>query len=262
MNDYISEYNAELDQTKREIIYNTKLKASFEKLVECVYNKHKFPYMKVGSIEIQKECIGHLIMNMGKFLASKGNSFSYFSIVAKNWFVALNNKNYQEFKIHENIDPYTTEECAVAKDHYYNNENVFNSAIGKQLVVKDDNFKQQEMDEFFQRLIDYFERNMIHIFRREDDRRICDAVLTLLRQRKSIELVGHKKSVFFVLREISEEEKTQKITRVLRKMRRYYQQIYKEWVNGIGDGASNSNGFYDRMNPSSLHLTPSQVALN
>ena len=67
--DAIIEFNAEEDMDKRNIIYNERIKFSFEKLVENIYNTFKFTYFDSGPIEIQRETLSHLVTNIHKFQA-------------------------------------------------------------------------------------------------------------------------------------------------------------------------------------------------
>ncbi len=87
--DAIVEYNTEEDVVKRNEIYETKIKFSFEKLVENIFNTFKFTYFDNSPLEIQKETVSHLVTNINKFQAGKGKAFSYFSIVAKNYLVSF-----------------------------------------------------------------------------------------------------------------------------------------------------------------------------
>ena len=83
--DAIIEYNNEEDDARRNEIYETKIKFSFDKLVENIFNTFKFTYFDNSPQEIQKETVSHLVTNIHKFQAGKGKAFSYFSIVAKNY---------------------------------------------------------------------------------------------------------------------------------------------------------------------------------
>ena len=109
----IIEYNKTEDLAKREEIYNTKIKFPFEKLTECIFNTFKFSYFETGPLDVQKECISHLVSNMSKFEAGKGKAFSYFSIIAKHYLIALNNSTYkrrnQHVEIGEEHDEHTVQ---------------------------------------------------------------------------------------------------------------------------------------------------------
>ena len=58
----------------------------------------------IPSEEVKHEVVSFLVMNMHKFKEGKGKAFSYFSIVAKNYLILNNNKNYKMGKIHSKID--------------------------------------------------------------------------------------------------------------------------------------------------------------
>ena len=101
--DSIILYNATIDQQIREEIYNSKIKYPFEKLVENIFNTFKFSYFETGPLDVQKETVSHLVSNMHKFEAGKGKAFSYFSIIAKHYLIALNNGIYKRRNQHVEI---------------------------------------------------------------------------------------------------------------------------------------------------------------
>src|SRR6266404_2505574 len=100
----IEQFNKTENAEQREAIFNEKLKYPFGKLVENIFNTFKFSYFETGPLDVQKETVAHLVANIRKFEPSKGKSFSYFSIVAKNYLIALNNANYRRFNEHDSID--------------------------------------------------------------------------------------------------------------------------------------------------------------
>lgn len=101
--DSIIAYNNTTDPQIREDIYNTKIKHPFEKLVENIFNTFKFSYFEIGPLDVQKETVAHLVSNMHKFEAGKGKAFSYFSIIAKHYLIALNNSTYKRRNQHIEI---------------------------------------------------------------------------------------------------------------------------------------------------------------
>ena len=72
----IVQYNEESDIAIRNHIYENKIKYSFEKLVENIFNTFKFTYFDNSPLEIQKETVSHLVSNIHKFQAGKGKAFS------------------------------------------------------------------------------------------------------------------------------------------------------------------------------------------
>ena len=97
----IIRYNAATEKPAlRNKIYNEHIRKAFEKLVENIIHTFKFYYFDVSSEEVKHEVVSFLVMNMHKFKEGKGRAFSYFSIVAKNYLILNNNKNYKMGKIH------------------------------------------------------------------------------------------------------------------------------------------------------------------
>ena len=99
----IIRYNNTDDARLKNIIYNEHIRDAFDKLAENIIHTFKFYYFDVGSIEVKHEVVSFLVMNMHKFKEGKGKAFSYFSIVAKNYLILNNNKNYKMGKIHSEM---------------------------------------------------------------------------------------------------------------------------------------------------------------
>jgi hypothetical protein len=208
--DAIIEYNLEVEIEKREIIYNTKIKYAFEKLVENVFNTFKFSYFDVSPLDVQKETLSHLVANMHKFEAGKGKAFAYFSIIAKHYLIFHNNSNYKRYKQQVDI----SEE---------NEENTV------RLQTTDKHHKNVEHREFMNMMIDFWDKNVNKIFTKTRDLNIAQAVIELFRNSDRIEAFN-KKALYLYIREIS-NCKTQQITKILNKMKIYQEQITRSYVN-------------------------------
>jgi hypothetical protein len=208
--DSIIAYNATTEQPVREEIYNTKIKYPFEKLVENIFNTFKFSYFETGPLDVQKETVAHLVSNIHKFEAGKGKAFSYFSIIAKHYLIALNNTTYkrrnQHVEIGEEHDEHTV-----------------------QLQTEDKYYKDAEMKEFMNLMIAFWENNVGKIFTKQRDLDIANAVIELFRQTQNISMFN-KKALYLYIREIS-CCKTQQITKVINRMRQYQTNISKSYLN-------------------------------
>jgi len=206
----IIEYNAETDFDIRNAIYNERIKFSFEKLVENIYNTFKFTYFDNGPLEVQKETVAHLVANIHKFQAGKGKAFSYFSIVAKNYLIFHNNNNYRRFNQHVDISETPSEDSVC-------------------LQTEDAHHKDVQTQEMMKLLVDYWEKNITKIFNKSRDLNIAYAVIELFRNCERIESFN-KKTLYLYIREIS-KCKTQQITKVLNKMKSYQVAVMKNYVN-------------------------------
>jgi len=208
--DAIIEYNNEEDDTRRNEIYETKIKFSFDKLVENIFNTFKFTYFDNSPQEIQKETVSHLVTNIHKFQTGKGKAFSYFSIVAKNYLIFHNNNNYKRFNQHVDISD-TPSESSVC------------------LQTEDAHHKDVQTQEFMKLMVNYWECNITKIFNKQKDLNIAYAVIELFRNCERIENFN-KKTLYLYIRELS-NCKTQQITKVINKMKSYQNIVMRNYSN-------------------------------
>lgn len=208
--DAIILYNQTEDVQTREQIYNTRIKYPFEKLVENIFNTFKFSYFETSPLDVQKETVSHLVSNMHKFEAGKGKAFSYFSIIAKHYLIALNNSVYKRRNQHVEI----------GEEH---DENTV------QLQTEDKHYKESEMQEFMALMIRFWENNVAKIFTKQRDLDIANAVIELFRSSDRIDAFN-KKALYLYIREIS-SCKTQQITKVINKMKQYQTNISRSYLN-------------------------------
>jgi hypothetical protein len=196
--DSIELFNKTEDLSEREKIFQEKIKYPFEKLVENIFNTFKFSYFETGPLDVQKETISHLVLNIHKFDKSKGRAFAYFSIVAKHYLIFLNNSNNKRFN----------QSVEIGEDREYRT---------LQLQTEDKYYKQSEISEFMRLMIDYWESNVGKIFNKQRDLNIANAVIELFRNSDRIDAFN-KKALYLYIREIS-NCKTQQITKVINKMK-------------------------------------------
>lgn len=206
----IIKYNEESDVNIRNNIYETKIRYSFEKLVENIFNTFKFTYFDNSPLEIQKETVSHLVSNIHKFQSGKGKAFSYFSIVAKNYLIFHNNTNYKRFNQHVDIAE-TPGESSVC------------------LQTEDEHHKNVQTQELMKLLVQYWEKNIRKIFTKEKDLNIAHAVIELFRSCDRLETFN-KKTLYLYIREIS-GCKTQQVTKVINKMKSYQHTIMQSYLN-------------------------------
>jgi hypothetical protein len=226
--DAIILYNKTEDQTIREQIFQDKIHYPFQKLVENVFNTFKFSYFETGPLDVQKECLSHLVANMHKFDPTRSSradpnkktrAFAYFSIIAKHYLILLNNTNYKKFL--QNV------EISDEKD-----ENTV------QLQQCDKYYAQQEISDFIKLIIQFWEKNVDKIFVKQRDLNIANAVVELFRKSDRIDAYN-KKALYLYIREMA-MCKTQQITKVINKMKQYHDNIQKSYME---DGDVNMDRF-------------------
>ena len=205
----IIRYNKTDDAALKNRIYTEHISYPFDKLAENIIHTFKFYYFDVPSEQVKHEVVSFLVMNMHKFQEGKGKAFSYFSIVAKNYLILHNNKNYKNYKIHDKMD---------VLDY---GSNIRESQDRREAA----NFNQ----EYVEQMLDYWEENLPNIFRRQKDILVADAVLEMFRRRANIENFN-KKALYILIREMT-GSKTQHITRIVNMMKKYNTQLMTEFQN-------------------------------
>lgn len=203
-------YNETEDPREKDRIYNEKIQEAFGKIAENVYNTFKFSYADVSPLEIQKQAISHMVANIAKYEKGKGKAFSYFSIVAKHWFILDNNTTYRRFKKHVEI-------C----------EQVGESG---EFVIEPEHEKQEsETREFIKLMVEYWDKNVGKYFTKDRDLKIANAVIEIFRNSDRID-VFNKKALYLYIREIADCQ-TQHITKVINKMAGPQSHIKSEYLN-------------------------------
>lgn len=197
-------YNASEDYKERDRIYREDLSYAFDKLSESIINTFKFSYFDVPFEDVKQDVITFLVMNLHKFDHTKGSkSFSYFSVVAKNYLILNNNSNYKKYKTHDQL-----------------------TALDKQ---KNKNLHEDDgyTTDLLETLIVYFEENIDTIFKKERDIKIANAIIDLMKMRTDIENFN-KKALYILIREMTDVD-TSKITAVTKVMKRHYKNITEEF---------------------------------
>ena len=217
----IVRHNKETRPHMRERIYNEHIRYAFEKLAENIIHTFKFYYFDVPSEDVKHEVVSFLYMNMHKFTEGKGKAFSYFSIVAKNYLILHNNKNYKNYKIHDKMDVLD-----------------YGSHISDKQGEKDAaEFNKTYVDE----MLNYWDNNLTNIFRRQKDILVADAVLEMFRRRENIENFN-KKALYILIREMT-GSKTQHITRIVNVMKKYNLRLQMEFANTGQIDTANTGSF-------------------
>lgn len=205
----ILEYLASEDQRERNRIYNERIHYSFYKLAENLIHTFKFYYTEVDDLEdLKHEVICFLLEKLHYFKAGKGKAFSYFSIVGKNYLILYNNKNYARKK--GKADP-----LEVDTDNEILNE-------FERQEVKDEKL------EFLGLYITHMDGIMSKVFKKEEELKVADAVMTIFKKREHLEIFN-KKAIYIYIREITGME-TPLITKVVKVMRNIFNECYSEYL--------------------------------
>lgn len=210
--DAIVAYNKCEDPIERNIIYTKKIHPAFYKLAEIMIHRFKFYNFDVPHEDVKHEVIAFLHEKIGKYDETTGfKAFSYFSIVAKNYLIAENNKNYYQYKKRNTLESIDSE------------RNIVNEQIRSDFI--------DEQKDFIDLFVEITEKYLPLLFTKNRDVQVADSVLYLFRTRENIENYN-KKALYILIRERT-GIKTQHITNVINKIRDIYFKLYREYTDGV-----------------------------
>jgi len=209
--DAINEYNRCEDPIERNLIYTKRIHPAFYKLSEIMIHRFKFYNFDVSHEDVKHEVVAFLHEKLGKFDGESGfKAFSYFSIVAKNYLIAENNKNYYLYKKRHAIESIDAE------------RNIVNEQIRSDFV--------DEQKDFIDIFVDILDQFLPLIFPKIRDLQVADSVLYLFKTRDNIENYN-KKALYILIRERT-GIKTQYITNVITKFKLIYGRLYQAYTEG------------------------------
>ena len=206
----IKEYLASSNQKERDYIYKTRIHYPLYKLAENLIHTFKFYYTEVDNLEdLKHEVICFLLEKLDYFKPEKGTkAFSYFSIVGKNYLILYNNNNYKKKKI-------TTDVMDADED-----EGVIHQ-LGR-------DGRKKELKTFIDYFTEYIDKHMFTIFKKDKDRKVCDAINTLFKRRENLEIFN-KKALYIYIREMTDVD-TPVITKVTKILKKLYKKLYNEYI--------------------------------
>lgn len=209
--DAINEYNRTEDPIERNIIYTKRIHPAFYKLAEIMIHRFKFYNFDVPHEDVKHEVVTFLHEKLCKFDGESGfKAFSYFSIVAKNYLIAENNKNYYVYKKRHNIEAIDAE------------RNIVNEQLRTEFI--------DEQRDFIDIFSDIMEKFLPLIFVKNRDLQVADSVLYLFKTRDNIENYN-KKALYILIRERT-GIKTQYITNVIARFKLLYGRLYQAYNEG------------------------------
>lgn len=209
----IVDFQNEPDIEERKRIFVARIQPAFSKLVENVIFVYKFHML--GNIDVLKnDCISFLFETITKFNASKGHkAFSYFNVVAKNWFIQKV-KNYKKKN---------RTEISFDKDLIIKLENKNHQAVTF-------SFEDGLLKEEFIKLLKEETLRWRGKFEKEQEKKVLEAVIILLSNPDVIPLYN-KKSIYLYIREMTGLNTKQVVTN-LNKLKRKYLNFKKRYYNG------------------------------
>ena len=206
----IDQYLKSSNQKERDHIYKTRIHYPFYKLEENLIHTFKFYYTEVDNLEdLKHEVVCFLLEKLDYFKPEKGSkAFSYFSIVGKNYLILYNNNNYKKKK--QKVDILEADE----------DDGVLHQ-LGRDQ-------RKQELKTFIDYFTEYVDKYMFTLFKKDKDRKVCDAINQLFVRRENLEIFN-KKALYIYIREMTDVD-TPVITKVTKILKKLYKKLYQEYI--------------------------------
>lgn len=209
---YIVKYNQCTDSEERNRIFTEHIYYPFYKLAENIIHTYKFYKIDVDSIEDLKCDIIHMLQQekISRFDPEKGaKAFSYFGTIVKNWLTAYCKHNYAKESKQVSLDSF--KESSV-------DPNTFE--IAPTLTLS--GFMDMWIADMYSKLDT--------VFPKVSEKQIADALLTIMKTRRDLDIISSKKEIYIYVREITGCE-TPYITKVLLKLKQDFKEKYQKFYD-------------------------------
>ena len=204
-------YNNSTDPEFRKKVFTDHIYYPFYKLVENIIHTFKFYYTDVDTIEDLKHELISLLLEekIHYFDPTRGaKAYSYFGTIIKRHLIVYNKKNYKMLQMKAPTDGLEQREV------YPTN-------------IEENQTKQ--LSDIVDIFADRCESGLEELFPKEQDQKIADAILTLFRKRKTLELFN-KKALYILIREMTGVE-TLNITKVVNVLKKEFYEVYHEYAS-------------------------------
>lgn len=218
----IEAFQDALTDTEKHHIFDKEIRPAFEKLIENLIYVYGF-YTLGDPPTLQRECLTDLYNTLPKFDASKSSnpnkptstSFSYFNMVAKNWFIARARENSKKSK----------------------NESELFYDLDHERVKTDPNFivsPHEALVEERERWIQFYKAmdGWRGRLKKPNEKKLLEIIIFLMKNAESVDIFN-KKACYLYLRELTGMN-TKQIMVNLKKIR----MLYVEWCEEY-----NTHGF-------------------
>lgn len=207
--DAIVRYNASSDPIFRDKIFKEEIYFPLYKLAENIIHTFKFYYLDVDNIEDLKLDVVSMLVEEKLFRFDPTNgakAFSYFQTIVKRWLINYNNRNYKKLK---QIGSFEEIEDSYEKIKTQHSERTVSLTSIISIFVENSYSNMQEL------------------FPKEQDQKVADAILTLFKSCRDLEIF-RKKALYIYIREMTDCE-TPTLTRVISKLKGEFYTVHSTY---------------------------------
>lgn len=206
--DAIVAYNNSTDHVFKDRLFSEKIYFPLYKLSENIIHTFKFYYTDVDDLEDLKLEIVSLLVEekLHMFDPTRGaKAYSYFGTIVKRHLINYNNKNYKRLKQQTTMETYNP-------TYELDTPELLSDA--------------KSLKEFFDIYIEEMYVKLDSLFKKDADRQIADAVLTLFKKRYDLDIFK-KKALYIYIREMTGTQ-TPYLTKVINVLKEEFYEMYNE----------------------------------
>jgi hypothetical protein len=182
------------------------------KIAEVWFNKLKISYYDTDSIDMQMDCVAHIVEKMHMFECGKGTkSFSYFTVMAKFYYMIHNDRNYKYFK------RYTPMSYMAITFDKPNTD------------ARDEKAKEAKM--LLEAFTLYLELNLEQIIPKERYRNVGTYLIDLLNNFEKVEDINRRKIVN-QMAAVDGMPTRHNITKIMNNLTAQFNLFRKQWMDG------------------------------
>lgn len=209
--DSIIDFQKEINIEDKKRIFVDRIRPAFAKLVENIIFVYKFH--AIGNIDVLKnDCLSFLFENLYKFDGARGHkAFSYFNVIAKNWFI-------QKVKVHKKRN---NSDIVFDKNTLASLEKNFNEKV---VVSYEDSIIRKE----FVSLLKEEVKKWRDKFDKHQEKKVLEAVILLFENPELISIYN-KKGIYLYIREITGLNTKQVVTNLTKLKKKY--DVFKKRYN-------------------------------
>jgi len=207
--DAIVRYNASSDPVFRDRIFAKEIYTPLYKLAENIIHTFKFYYLDVDSIEELKLDVVSMLVEEKLFRFDPTNgakAFSYFQTIVKRWLINYNNRNYKKLKQVGSFEE--------MQDTY-------------EVTKKEISERSIALTQIINIFVEDSYNSMEELFPKEQEQKVADAILTLFKSCRDLEIFK-KKALYIYIREMTDCE-TPTLTKVISKLKKEFYIIYSTY---------------------------------
>lgn len=200
---------------EKNALFSDLIYPAFMKLAENIINTKKYYRYDTSFHDLQIDAVAFLLEKMPKYQEDKGKAYSYFTIVCKNYLLALVKENYKR-------EQQITDLTLVDPDRNIANE------------ISRDNYTESLKD-FLKLWCSWADTNLEDLFNSTRDKKIADSLIEIMRSSNDLDIYN-KKIIYVLIRERAGVE-TQHITKVVKIFKEMFFSMFEIYQKeGIIDG--------------------------